>query len=159
MPRSLFNAQASIWLTLFYTWRYFNASTDIVLTFMEPKSTKSDLYFVGEFNISNVFLLSDTVLLHHWFLALFHQNNYDYFSWFHLISAKIHLYVEAMLSSVYIWFDEANYKPPDKKNLSTNQVILLIFSSFNLIIELIKDFQLYFGSYIDLYGIINDAFF
>ena len=75
----------------------------------------SGLYITSTFQQSNAFLLSNTCLIHHWFLALYGINGSELFVYLsnHFHDKSHHIY-QVLLLTAYVWYVSAKREPPDK---------------------------------------------
>ena len=83
------------------------------------------LYVTGEYAVSHTVLLTDSILLHHWFVALMGivvQNRF--FIWLATLQNSSHNSINYVLLTIYVWFATPNKKPPDiSESLNLNHMI------------------------------------
>jgi hypothetical protein len=81
------------------------------------------LFEIGELNVSDAFLLSNCVILHHWWIALINKQSHIFYWLKHLEQSSI-IFMDMLLTTSYIWFAKRPKKPPDPE--STNNVNTII---------------------------------
>lgn len=72
----------------------------------------SALHEIGDLHVSGAFLLSDCILLRHWWLALIggHKNIFICIS---IVEQHTQVFMEMILTTFYIWFGKRPKKPPN----------------------------------------------
>ena len=108
------------------------------------------LYVTGEYAVSHTVLLTDSILLHHWFVALMGivlRNRF--FIWLANLQNSSHNSINYVLLTIYVWFATPNKKPPDiTKSLDLEHMITkfmyLVEDSINYAFN--KDISIMFWS-------------
>ena len=76
---------------------------------------QDSLYVTADFHTSGVFMLSDCILLNHWFINLIGLMVHNkFFMWLQSLSVKSNNSLNYIYVTVYIWFVTKHRKPPDK---------------------------------------------
>lgn len=71
----------------------------------------NSLHFIGDLHVSGAFLLSDCILLKHWWLALIGGHS-NVFMWILILEQRAQVFMEILLTTAYIWFRRPK-KPPN----------------------------------------------
>ena len=95
---------------------------------------------IGELNVSDAFLLSNCIILHHWWIAIVGKNLRTFF-WIHALEQRSILFMEMVLATCYVWFAEHPKEPPDKFkiNINSDSENQIIMNSVSFIIYFIED--------------------
>ena len=128
---------------MFFTTIYRSQTYVQRLTSYLPTAREGDfrsLYVAGSFSPTTPFLLTNTILIHHWFLQFIKMAGKDSFYYFfsETFYQKCNYITTALLLSVYVWFGPSTRKPPDKQKESCliwNYVIQTIESIFNKLLR------------------------
>ena len=103
------------------------------------KSNNFRLFEIGELNVSGTFLLTDCIILHHWWIALMSGNPHAFY-WIKMIDQNSIVFMEMILTTYYIWFAKKPRNPPDKSENSKfiNYVSFVIYSIEDALYESIQ---------------------
>ena len=108
------------------------------------------LYVTGEYAVSHTVLLTDCIILYHWFVALMgiHVQN-RFFLWLTTLQNSSYKCINYVLLTIYVWFVTPSRKPPDHStsinvgNMIT-RLVYLIEDSLNYVLN--KDINIMFWS-------------
>ena len=109
------------------------------------------LFVIGDLNHSKAFLLTDTIILHHWFLGLLKMAKCQAFYFlFHVTKSSCYRIVNEMMLIAYIWFAAKTPKPPDKQTFTAKHIVSFIKESIEDVIStsLGFDFDIGYWCYI-----------
>ena len=117
----------------------------------------NSLHQIGELHVSGAFLLSDCILLKHWWLALIGGHS-NVFIWILMLEQRAQVFMEIMLTTAYIWFRRPK-KPPNISCWRSN-INEVIYNSAFAIEDLLsytlnKDVDICYWLYI-IYFMIKD---
>jgi hypothetical protein len=109
----------------------------------------SSLFQIGELSVSDTFILTDCIVLHHWWIALSSGQSHI-FHWIYILEQRSVIFIELALATCYIWFTTRAKKPPDKDpNERVNTISFRDYPTFSIYV--IEDIMYFiFGVNIDL---------
>lgn len=68
---------------------------------------------IGELSVSDAFILTDCIVLNHWWIA-FYDGQTHLLHWLSILDQRSIIFMEMLLTTCYIWFAARPKKPPDK---------------------------------------------
>ena len=79
------------------------------------ESSSYGLFTTSDFQVSKVFLLTDCVLLKHWFIAMINWTGKNgFYLWLAAIEGSSSKCINQFMLTIYLWFATPYRKPPDK---------------------------------------------
>ena len=100
------------------------------------KNNSQQLFEIGELNVSDAFLLSNCIILHHWWIALINGKTHTFY-WLNNLEQSSIIFMDMLLTTFYIWFAKKPKKPPDK--LENKSILNKIIDWISYMIYFIED--------------------
>ena len=110
-------------------------TSDEIKTNQEVKKRSksvSGLYTTGDFQVSRAFLLTDCILLNHWFIAMIGgMGKHGFYLWLAALENSSINCINQIMLTIYLWFATPCRKPPDKNIFkSIRQVCESLFAQY-----------------------------
>ena len=105
-------------------------------------SSSYALFTIGDFQVSKAFLLTDCILLNHWFIAMINWTGKNgFYIWLAAIKDSSSKCINQIMLTIYLWFATPYRKPLDKNTFKSicQHTISLFWDQLTVLVDKIID--------------------